>query len=162
MSATDRPLPRPDRFTRPFWEACARGELMAAECAACGHLFLPPGPLCPVCWAAEPGLRPLCGEGRVWSFAVYRRTYHPAFPAPYVVALVELREGPRLISNIVGCDPGDVVVDLPVRVRFEHVDGFSLPRFERAPESSESSAGGSARAEGTAPAHGGAPDPVGS
>jgi len=66
----------------------------------------------------------------VWSFATYRRTYHPAMPAPYVVALVELDEGPRLISNVVGCAPEDVAIDMPVRVRFEEVGEFTLPRFE--------------------------------
>jgi uncharacterized OB-fold protein len=66
----------------------------------------------------------------VYSFAVYRRTYHPAIPAPYVVALVELQEGPRLISNAVGCAPEEVRVDMPVRVRFEDIGDFTLPRFE--------------------------------
>jgi hypothetical protein len=66
----------------------------------------------------------------VWSFAIYRRTYHPGMPAPYVVALVELDEGPRLISNVVGCAPEDVAIDMPVRVRFEDVGELTLPRFE--------------------------------
>jgi len=63
---------------------------------------------------------------------VYRRAYHPALPAPYVVALVELEEGPRLISNVVGCAPEEVEVDMPVRVRFDDVGEFTLPRFEPA------------------------------
>jgi uncharacterized OB-fold protein len=66
----------------------------------------------------------------VWSFAVYRRAYHPALPAPYVVALVELEEGARLVSNVVGCAPEEVLVDMPVRVRFDDVGEFTLPRFE--------------------------------
>jgi uncharacterized OB-fold protein len=68
--------------------------------------------------------------GRVYSFVVYRRTYHPAVPAPYVVALVELEEGPRLISNIVGCAPEEVEIDMAVCVRFDDVGEFTLPRFE--------------------------------
>ena len=71
----------------------------------------------------------LSGRGRVFSFVVYRRTYHPAMPAPYVVALVELDEGPRLISNIVGCAPEDVAIDMPVEVCFEEAGDFRLPRF---------------------------------
>jgi uncharacterized OB-fold protein len=66
----------------------------------------------------------------VETFAVYRRTYHPAIPAPYVVAVVALREGPRLLSNVIGCAPEDVRVDMPVRVRFEEAGEFTLPRFE--------------------------------
>ncbi len=78
------------------------------------------------------GVRPVSGRGHVFSFTIYRRTYHPGMPEPYVVALVQLDEGPRLISNIVGCEPEEVSVDMPVRVRFEDVGDFKLPRFERA------------------------------
>jgi hypothetical protein len=66
----------------------------------------------------------------VYSYVVYRRTYHPGMPAPYVVGLIELDEGPRLISNIVGCEPEDVEIDLPVQLRFERAGDFLLPRFE--------------------------------
>jgi len=65
----------------------------------------------------------------VFSFAVYRRTYHPGMTAPYVVALVELEEGPRLISNVVGCAPEEVVIDMPLQLRFEPAGDFMLPRF---------------------------------
>jgi hypothetical protein len=71
----------------------------------------------------------------VFSFVVYRRTYHRGMPAPYVVALVELDEGPRLISNIVGCAPEDVAIDMPVEVRFEAAGDFLLPRFAKRGES---------------------------
>ncbi|MCC6848038.1 MAG: Zn-ribbon domain-containing OB-fold protein [Deltaproteobacteria bacterium] len=131
MSAAPTPLaPRPDALTRPFWEACRHGRLEASSCADCGHLFLPPGPCCPRCWSPRLTVRALSGNGRVWSFVIYRRTYHPAIPAPYVVALVELDEGPRLISNVVGCAPEEVAIDMPVRVRFEEALGITLPRFE--------------------------------
>ena len=123
------PLPQPDALTAPFWEACRRKVLEVSACEDCGHLFLPPGPCCPTCWSTQLAARPVSGRGRVFSFAVYRRTYHPATPAPYVVALVELDEGPRLISNIVGCAPEEVAVDMPVEVRFEEADDFTLPRF---------------------------------
>ena len=130
MPDTSPPLPRPDALTGAFWDACRRHELVAACCADCGHRFLPPGPRCPRCWSPGVAPRAVSGEGRVYSFAVYRRSYHPGFPVPYVVALVELAEGPRLISNVVGCAPEEVEVDMPVRVRFDDVGEFSLPRFE--------------------------------
>jgi uncharacterized OB-fold protein len=66
----------------------------------------------------------------VETFAVYRRTYHPARPAPYVVALIQLCEGPRLISNVVGCTPEEVTIGMHVRVRFEDAGDLTLPRFE--------------------------------
>jgi uncharacterized OB-fold protein len=128
------PLPAPDALTRPFWEACRRRELSVACCDECGHGFLPPGPCCPRCWGTRLGWRRASGRGRVWSFAVYRRAYHPGIPAPYVVALVELEEGPRLVSNVVACAPEEVEVGMPVRVRFDDVGGVALPRFEPAAE----------------------------
>lgn len=128
--ATTHPLPQPDELTQPFWDACRRHEVQVSSCGDCGHLFLPPGPCCPRCWSAQLTARAVSGRGRVFSFAVYRRTYHPAIPAPYVVALVELEEGPRLISNIVGCEPEKVEIDMPVRVRFEDVGDLTLPLFE--------------------------------
>lgn len=123
------PLPQPDALTTPFWDACRRGALEVSACEDCGHLFLPPGPCCPTCWSTQLAARPVSGLGRVFSFGVYRRTYHPGMPAPYVVALVELDEGPRLISNVVGCAPEEVVVDMPVKLRFEEAGDFTLPRF---------------------------------
>ena len=126
------PLPQPDALTASFWDACRRGALEVSACRDCGHLFLPPGPCCPNCWSTQLAARPISGRGHVFSFVVYRRTYHPGMPAPYVVALVELDEGPRLISNIVGCAPEEVSVDMPVRVKFDDVGDFTLPRFETA------------------------------
>jgi len=69
------------------------------------------------------------GDGRVFSYVVYRRTYHPAFPAPYVVALIELAEGPRLISNVIGCEPEDVEIGMAVEVTFRSAGDFELPCF---------------------------------
>jgi hypothetical protein len=70
------------------------------------------------------------GRGSIFSYVVYRRTYHQGIPAPYVVALIELDEGPRLISNVVGCAPEGVEIDMPVQLRFEPAGDFLLPRFE--------------------------------
>ena len=102
MPGPQPPLPQPDALTAPFWDACRRGALEVSACGDCGHLFLPPGPCCPACWSMQLTARPVSGRGRVFSFAVYRRTFHPGMPAPYVVALVALDEGPRLNSNNVG------------------------------------------------------------
>lgn len=126
------PLPQPDALTRGFWEACRERVLQVCACGECGYLFLPPGPRCPRCWCSQVTPRAVSGAGCVYSFGIYRRSYHPAFPAPYVVALIELAEGPRLISNVVGCAPEEVRIEMPVRVRFEDVAEFTLPRFEPA------------------------------
>ena len=123
------PQPQPDVLTAPFWKACQRRVLEVSACRDCGHLFLPPGPCCPQCWGTRLTSQEVSGRGRVFSFVIYRRTYHRAMPAPYVVALVELDEGPRLISNIVGCAPEEVAIDMPVEVRFEQAGDFTLPHF---------------------------------
>lgn len=127
---TPYPLPELNPATRGFWEGCQQQTLNVYACAGCGHLFLPGAPNCPRCWSADIGLKPVSGRGEVFSFVVYRRTYHPAIAAPYVVALIQLDEGPRLISNIVGCSPEAVGIGLAVEVCFEPQDGFMLPRFK--------------------------------
>ncbi len=124
------PLPQPTVFTEEFWSGCQDGCLQVYVCEDCKHLFLPGGPNCPDCWSGNLAMQPVSGLGEIFSFVVYRRTYHAAIPAPYVVALIQLAEGPRLISNVVGITQGDVTVGMPVQVRFEAEDDFILPRFE--------------------------------
>lgn len=128
-ATTPYPVPEPTEFTRGFWDACQEKKLIVHVCNDCGHRFLPGAPNCPECWSAAISLQSVSGQGQIFSFAVYRRTYHPAIPAPYVVALIELVEGPRLVSNVVGCSPEEVEIGMPVEVLFEAEDGFMLPRF---------------------------------
>jgi uncharacterized OB-fold protein len=123
------PLPEPTALTRPFWEACQSRELKVAVCGACNHYFMPGAPNCPECWSSELSLQPVSGKGEVFSFVVYRRTYHPAIPAPYAVALIQLEEGPRLVSNIVDCAFDKIEIGMRVEVCFQAEDGFLLPRF---------------------------------
>jgi uncharacterized protein len=129
MSELSIPLPSPDALTQPFWDACRERVLRVMQCASCEHLFLPAAPCCPCCWSDDLSMVDVSGDGRVFSYVVYRRTYHPAFPAPYVVALIELAEGPRLISNVIGCEPEDVEIGLAVEVTFRSAGDFELPCF---------------------------------
>ncbi len=117
----ERPLPTPSAATQAFWEACSKGVLEVAACRRCQHSFLPAAPCCPRCWSSRLEQRPVSGRGEVETFAIYRRTYHPALPAPYVVALIELEEGPRLLSNVIGCAPEEVEIGMAVEVRFEEI-----------------------------------------
>ncbi len=123
------PLPKPDKYTQPFWDACQRRVLEVVACRDCGQLFLPGAPICPECWSTSLEAQPVSGAGEVFTFTVYRHQYHPSFEVPYVVALIELAEGPRLISNVVGCDPGAVCIGMSVQVQFDRIGDFLLPRF---------------------------------
>jgi uncharacterized OB-fold protein len=132
-------IPGMTDLTRPYWEAAREGRLVVQECGECGTLQHPPMPACPNCRCACHGgvlrWREMSGEGTVYSCTVVRHATHAAFAdqIPYVVALVELAEGPRLVTGITGCPPQDVRVGMPVRVVFRQVTNeVTLPYFEPA------------------------------
>jgi uncharacterized OB-fold protein len=116
-----RMLPQPTPESQPFWDACARHELVVQRCADCGLFWFPPSNRCQHCWSANVAWRPVSGRGRLYSFTVFHRAYAAelADQLPYVVGVVELEEGPRLITNVVGCEPDEVRVDMPVEVVFD-------------------------------------------
>jgi uncharacterized OB-fold protein len=124
-------LPAVDELSRPFWDGCADGELRLQRCDRCGELRYPIATICPVCLSTDATWERVSGRGRVFSFAVFHQVYNPAWAdrVPYVVAIVQLDEGPRLISNVVQAPPEDVRVDAPVDVVFETEDGVAIPRF---------------------------------
>ena len=125
-------LPEPTPESQPFWDACARGQLVVQRCGSCGRSWFPPSSRCQHCWGADHTWTPVSGRGRVFSFTVFRRAYAPQLAAqlPYVVGVIELEEGLRLISNVVGCEPDDVGAGLPVEVCFDElVDGVALHAF---------------------------------
>jgi uncharacterized protein len=131
-----RVLPQPTTESMPFWEALARHELVIQSCTDCGLFWFPPGNRCQHCWSADGAWTPLSGRGRLFSFTVYHRAYAAelADQLPYVVGVVELDEGPRLITNVVGCPPGDVRVGMPVEVVFDDLDdGVALHAFRPQP-----------------------------
>jgi uncharacterized OB-fold protein len=125
-------MPHPSPESLPFWEAAKTHRLLLPQCNACGKFWFPPSRRCPHCLSADFVWREARGEGRIYSFVVYHRVYHPGFEGdvPYVVAIVELDEGPRMLSNIVGIAPDDVRCDMRVRVAFEDTEsGMAIPKF---------------------------------
>lgn len=136
MVDTSRPVAQGDAVTAPFWDGCRRRELVVQECGACRFRWLPGSVVCPRCWSEAVTWSPAVGEGTVVSFAVYRRSFHAAFTSlvPYVVAIVELAEGPRLVTNVVGVPPEVVTVGMPVRVEFQPIADPVLPVFRPAGE----------------------------
>ena len=104
----------------PHLDGLRRGELHVARCARCKSPAFPPPVICAGCGAvAATEWFVATGHGTIWSFAVFRRTYLATHPAPYPVAVVELAEGPKLISNIVGAELGAIRIGLSVRAEFE-------------------------------------------
>jgi uncharacterized protein len=127
-----KPVPLPSPESARYWQAAREHRLELPRCNACGKLWFPPSQSCPHCLAADFAWTEVAGVGKVFSFVTYHRVYHPAFAqdVPYVVALVELAEGPRLLTNIVGVAPEAVVCDMPVKVVFDDFEeGVSVPKF---------------------------------
>ena len=128
-------LPIPSIESKPYWEGLRTHRLLIPRCDDCGHSWFPPSTICPQCNSARVGWHEASGRGKVFSFVVFHRVYHPAFAGdvPYVVALIELEEGPRLVSNIVGTPPDRVVCEMPVRIVYDDiVENVTLPKFEAA------------------------------
>jgi uncharacterized OB-fold protein len=129
----ERPLPLPTEDTEGYWESCHKRQLVTSRCSSCGHHFLPPAPICPACLSEEVRFSPVSGRAKVFSFIVVHRPQHPAFfeDAPYVVAIVELEEGPRMHTRLWGVKNEDIRVGMPVEIVFQKVDDeISLPIFK--------------------------------
>jgi len=122
-------------LTAPYWDAARDGRLVVQECQSCHEAWHPPLPRCPHCHSAGLGWREVSGDGTVYTYTVVRHPTHFAFAGkiPYILAMVELAEGPRLVTALTGSEPGDVHVGQPVHVVFREVaDGVTLPYFEPA------------------------------
>lgn len=126
-------LPIPDAETEPYWQAAKEGKLLLKRCRACNRPFFYPRTHCPRCWSAETEWMEASGRGAIYSYTVIAHSDVAPFKdwLPYVVALIELDEGPHLVTNIVGCEPKDVTVGHRVEVVFEKVDdAVTLPKFQ--------------------------------
>lgn len=132
MNTYTKPLPNVNDDNKEFWTGCKAHQLRFQRCQSCGHVRWPASMFCPLCLARKREWIVPKGKGRVYTFAVYHVAYHPGFEKelPYVVAIVELDEGLRLLTNIVGCPPEEVTCDIRVEVTWEDVtEEFSLPKF---------------------------------
>ncbi|MFJ9179140.1 Zn-ribbon domain-containing OB-fold protein [Streptomyces sp. NPDC102360] len=132
-------VPEPDAFTQPYWDAAAGGRLLLRHCAACGRDHHYPREFCPFCWSDSPedvGWREASGRATLYTWSVVHRNDLPPFGGrtPYVAAVVDLAEGPRMMTEIVDCaEPGlRVGMDLTVDFR-EGGGGFAVPVFRPAP-----------------------------
>ncbi len=134
----DRPLPSPiTPEARPFWDGLRAQKLLLPKCRACGHVFFYPRAVCPRCQARDIGWTQASGKGTLHAFEIAYQAFNKAWKIqpPYVLAMVELAEGPRMMTNLVNVepDPRAIRCDMPVRVVFSKLtDEITLPLFEPA------------------------------
>ncbi|MCC6416964.1 MAG: Zn-ribbon domain-containing OB-fold protein [Gemmataceae bacterium] len=136
MTTYRKPLPEPTPETRDYWEGARRGELRLQRCTGCAHVYFPPRPFCPRCASRTVEAFTASGKGRLHSYVINYRPA-PGFEeeAPYSIAVVELEEGPRLMTNVVGVEQTAeaLMVDMPLEVAFEAAtEQISLPKFRPA------------------------------
>jgi len=125
-----RPLPSLEELdTAAFWRATRDGQFRYQQCAGCGTVVWHPRAHCTGCTDGELQWQTAAGEGVVYSFSVVRQSYHPFFrnKVPYVVALVDLDEGPRFLTNLIEADPADVHVGQRVTIAWEEHEQLSIP-----------------------------------
>ncbi len=121
MSEYVKPLPKPSPTSRPFWEAAKKHELRLQKCGACGKFIYYPRDRCPNCFSDNLSWQQVSGRGTLYSYTtVYRASTRSFADAPYVLAIVELDEGPRMTTNIVA-PPDKLKVGMPVTVYFDDV-----------------------------------------
>ncbi|MFG2293941.1 Zn-ribbon domain-containing OB-fold protein [Streptomyces sp. NPDC048603] len=127
-------LPEVDAFTRPYWTAAAEGRLLLRRCAACGRAHHYPREFCPYCWAGEDRVAWEQASGRavLYTWSVIHRNDLPPFGSrvPYVAAVVDLEEGPRMMTEVVDCEEADLRIGMPLEVTFRgETDEISVPVF---------------------------------
>jgi uncharacterized OB-fold protein len=127
-----KPLPYPTPETQRFWAGCKKHQLWLPFCSSCEHFFFYPRPFCPRCFSWTVEWKQASGRGTLYTFAIQYRPQAPGFQPPYVTAIVQLDEGPRLMTNLLvdEPEPGKIECDIPVEVVFEDVsEEISLPMF---------------------------------
>ena len=128
-----RPRPMNETLSAPFWEATKRHELVMPRCRTCSKIFFYPREQCPNCYSTDLDWTQVSGKGRLYSFTVVHQTAHPAFQpeSPHIYAIVQLNEGPRMPSNLIGCEIEDARIDMAVEAVFDDAsDDYTLVKFK--------------------------------
>jgi uncharacterized OB-fold protein len=138
MSKTyDKPLPEPfhEDISKLFWESTKNKRLIMPFCNNCSNIFFYPREACPYCSSMDLSWKEVSGRGKVYTYTWVRQAVHPSFQSEHghIYAIVELEEGPKLPSNIVGCEPENVFVEMPVAAVYEKIsEEYTLLKFEPA------------------------------
>ena len=131
MLAPGRAKPKPTPETRHFWDGTKNGKLLLQRCGDTGRAFFPPRPFSPYTGSRNVSVFEASGRAKLYSYVIHNRAV-PGFTAPYAIAVVELEEGPRMMTNIVDCPqtPEALQLDMKVQVKFEKIDDkTTLPLF---------------------------------
>ena len=134
MTQDERPLPDPTPETMHFWEGMRLGELRLQRCGECRHTYFPPRPFCPKCASRKVAIFNASGHATLYSYVIHHRRA-PGFTPPYAIAVVELSEGPRMMTNIIDCPqtPEALQLDMPLTIAFvRQSDEITLPMFKPA------------------------------
>ena len=123
MSDARRPRPQPTPETQHFWDGTRAGEIRLQRCDACAHTYFPPRPFCPACGGRKVTVFKASGRASLYSYVIHHRAV-PGFTPPYAIAVVELAEGPRMMTNIVDCPqtPEALQLDMALEPAFERID----------------------------------------
>lgn len=130
MSMSGKPLPHPTADSEAFWAACNEGRFTIQKCRSCGAAQHYPRGLCTACGSHDLEMIEASGRGEVFSFTINHRAPRPAFAenGPYVIALIDLEEGPRMMMNVIGCAPAEVRIGMAVKIVFEERGDMKLPQ----------------------------------
>jgi hypothetical protein len=127
----ERVIPKPTPETQHYWDGARHGELRLQKCDFCQCIYFPPRPFCPDCGSRQVSVVTATGRATLHSYVINHLS-SPGFEPPFAIAVVELEEGPRLMSNIVDCEqtPEALQLDMPLEVTFQKLsDGITLPQF---------------------------------
>lgn len=130
--AVSKPIPIPDEITAPFYDGAREGRLMLQHCPSCNGWSFPARERCPHCFAAGLQWRQASGRGTLYTFAIMHQVMNPGFAGavPYNVSQIDLEEGVRMISNVVGVANDALTIGMKLEAFFEDVgDGVSVPKF---------------------------------
>jgi hypothetical protein len=134
MPEAGRAMPVPTPETQHFWDGTRAGELRLQRCDGCGKTYFPPRPFCASCGSRNVSVFKASGKATLWSYVIHHRPV-AGFTPPYAIAVVQLAEGPRMMSNIVECEqtPEALQLDMPLEVVFvQQNDKITLPLFRPA------------------------------
>ena len=128
----ERVLPQPTPETQHFWDGCKAGELRLQRCTACAKSYFPPRPFCPSCGSRAVEIYKARGRAILYSYVINHRPRPDMGKEPHSIAVVQLAEGPRMMTNIVGCPqtPEALQLDMPVEVVFQSFGDIALPLFQ--------------------------------